>query len=297
MEERYDRQLLVFGPEGQERFRHTSVAVIGVGGIGAEVVLQLVRLGVERLLLVDPDLVEASNLNRMAGSTLKDAQSQSPKVDMLKRIALAINPDLHVAVMKDSILEEEVQEHTKTYDLVFGCVDNQLARFALNRLSVRYLIPYIDAGTGIQVNSRHEIEHAGGQVRIVLPGMGCLNCINGIDLDKANLETLPPSERLLPHQGGYIQGAEVKAPAVASLNGVIASLAVTEFMAWVTGFRPVHRYIFYDFMAARTMVLNFPRDPNCFTCSPSSNPACSGRRQIRPPITRRPPRPIRSTGR
>ena len=64
---------------------------------------------------------------------------------------------------------------------------------------------------------------------------------------------------------------DVHAPAVASLNGVIANLAVTEFLAFATGFKPLQRYIHYDLLKARTVGLNFDRDPNCYTCSPTGS--------------------------
>ena len=98
-----------------------------------------------------------------------------------------------------------------------------------------HLIPYFDIGTGIQADSKHNIEHAGGQVRVVIPGMGCLNCIDGIDIDVAQQEMLPEKDRQVAEGLGYIAGANVKAPAVATLNGVPANLAVTEFLAFFTG--------------------------------------------------------------
>ncbi len=102
---------------------------------------------------------------------------------------------------------------------------------------------------------------------MVIPGMGCLNCISGIDVATAQQEMLPEPDRQVALQLGYIAGADVPAPAVAPLNGVIASLAVTEFMAWATGFKPLRRFIFYDFVNARVTPYTFKMDPSCFTCS------------------------------
>lgn len=97
--------------------------------------------------------------------------------------------------------------------------------------------------------------------------MGCLNCIDGIDIDIAQQEMLPEKDRQVAEGLGYIAGANVKAPAVATLNGVPANLAVTEFLAFFTGFRPVRRFIGYDFLKATVTPYTFPRDPHCFTCS------------------------------
>ena len=267
LSEIHDRQVLAFGPEGQKALAKQRVCIVGAGGIGSVVFELLIRLGVPEVIVIDSDTVEMSNLNRLAGSTLKDAREAVPKVEMLARNASQINPNAEVKPVKASILDEQTQELLKGCDAVFGCTDNQASRSVLNSFSAKNLIPYFDTGTGIQSNLQHKIEHAGGQVRVVIPGKGCLSCIDGIDLDIAGQEMLPEAERQIAIERGYIAGADVPTPAVASLNGVIAGLAVTEFMAFVTGFRPVHQYVYYDLMSARTWGLDYPSNPNCFNCS------------------------------
>lgn len=263
----YDRQIRVFGTEGQRILQGLTVGIVGAGGIGSLIFLLLVRLGVGRLILFDPDVVELSNLNRLAGATLEDAAQHRPKVDVLARYAARINRAVAVIPLAKSILEKESRELLKGCDVVFGCTDNQSSRWVLNQWAVEHLVPYFDTGTGIKAGPNETIEHAGGQVRVAIPGMGCLNCIGGIKIDIAQQEMLPESDRNVAIQLGYITGADIKAPAVASLNGVIANLAVTEFMAFVTGFRPVRRFVGYDFLNATVLPYTFPRDPNCFTCS------------------------------
>jgi molybdopterin/thiamine biosynthesis adenylyltransferase len=263
----YDRQIRVFGKEGQKALRQLTVAIVGAGGIGSVVFVQLVRLGVGCIIIIDPDVVEHSNLNRLAASTLKDADSKTPKVKMMAKYAARINPHIKIIPVQASILEEETQEYLKLADAFFGCLDNNAGRWVLNRLSATCLIPYFDTGTGIQATAEQNIEHAGGQVRIVIPGMGCLNCIKGIDIGMAQQELLPEPDRQIAIQRGYIKGADIPAPAVGPPNGIVANLAVTEFMAFVTGFKPLKRYLFYDFLNAKVVGFNFEKDPDCFTCS------------------------------
>ena len=265
----YDRQIRVFGKEGQEALRKLTVAIVGVGGIGSVIFVQLVRLGVGRIIIIDPDVVEYSNLNRLSASTLKDAKNKTPKVEMLVKYAARINPLIEIIPIQASILDEEAQKHLKVANAIFGCLDNNAGRWVLNRFSVTHLIHYFDTGTGIQATPEQNIEHAGGQVRIVIPRIGCLNCIKGIDTSVAQQELLPEPDRQIAIQRGYIKGADIPAPAVASLNGVIANLAVTELMVFATGLRPLKRYLFYDFLNARVVGFNFEKDPQCFTCSPT----------------------------
>ncbi|MFC1635733.1 ThiF family adenylyltransferase [Planctomycetota bacterium] len=263
----YDRQIRLFGEAGQKILQELTVGIVGLGGIGSCVFVWLVRLGIGRIIAIDHDTVELSNLNRLAGSTLVDAEERTPKVKMLKDYAGQINPHTQITAIQESICEENATDRLKPCDAFFGCTDNESSRWRLNKFSTEHLIAYFDTGTGIQANAEQNIEHAGGQVRIVIPGMGCLNCINGIAIDIAQQEMLPEPDRQVAIDRSYIDGADVHAPSVGPLNGVIASLAVTEFMAFTTGFKPLQRYVFYDLLKARVVGLNFDRDPNCFTCS------------------------------
>jgi molybdopterin/thiamine biosynthesis adenylyltransferase len=157
----YDRQIRVFGIEGQRILQRLTVGIVGVGGIGSLTFLLLVRLGAGCLIILDPDVVELSNLNRLAGATLEDAAKHRPKVDVLARYAARINPAITVIPLQKSILEEESQERLRGCDVVFGCTDNQSSRWILNKLAVEHLIPYFDTGTGIKAGPNQTIERAG----------------------------------------------------------------------------------------------------------------------------------------
>lgn len=271
LEEIHDRQIRVFGKEGQEALQQLTVAVVGVGGIGSALFLLLVYLGVGRIVIVDIDVVEVSNLNRLWGATLEDAKKKRSKVHVLARRAFAINPNVEVIPIQASIVDEKVQERLKVCDAIFGCTDNEASRWVLNTFCIEHLKPYFDTGTGIRADSNQRIKDAGGQVRVVIPGMGCLNCISGIDITTAQQELMPEPDRQVAIQRGYIAGADVVAPAVASLNGVIANLAVTEFMAFATGFKHLYRYVDYYFLQAASVGFNFAKDPNCYICSPAGS--------------------------
>jgi len=74
-----------------------SVGVVGCSGTGSPVIEQLVRLGVKRLILIDPDIVEAKNLNRIINSTVDDVENKKSKVlaiaDAVQRIGLGTKVD------------------------------------------------------------------------------------------------------------------------------------------------------------------------------------------------------------
>ena len=136
----------------------------------------------------------------------------------------------------------------------------------LNETSVKYHIPLIDLGTGI-VTEKGYME-AGGQVRIVLPDGYCLACIDGINYAKAGEELLNEQDRQMRRAAGYVQGHDIPSPSVISLNGTIASLAVTEFLNLITGIREVNTYITYDMQSNNVIAqtLQAERDESCPVC-------------------------------
>ena len=136
----------------------------------------------------------------------------------------------------------------------------------LNEMAVKYLIPLIDLGAGI-LTEKGYIE-AGGQVRIVLPDSYCLACIDGINYAKAGEELLNKQDRQMRRAAGYVQGHNIPSPSVISLNGTIASLAVTEFLNLITGIREVNTYITYDMQSNNivTQTLQAEKDGECPVC-------------------------------
>lgn len=84
------RHAQAFGKGTTQQLQRLSIAVVGCSGTGSPVVEQLARLGVGRLLLVDPDHIEEKNLNRILNSTMQDAQKSTPKVEVLRRAIEAI---------------------------------------------------------------------------------------------------------------------------------------------------------------------------------------------------------------
>jgi hypothetical protein len=127
----------------------------------------------------------------------------------------------------------------KAVDVIFGCVDNDGARLVLNELAVSYGIPYFDLGVGIEA-PEGRITEAGGQLAVVLPGGPCLLCMEMLDMKEAAYYLGTPEQRRVQRERGYVDGIDVPAPAVVSLNATLASLAVSEFAIYISGLRPVN---------------------------------------------------------
>ncbi len=245
----FSRQLLAFEKEGQKKIQNTRVAIVGLGGLGSHIAQQLSYLGVRDFVLIDPDLAEESNLNRLVGATISDIGK--PKVNIIsERISEISNDEAKILSFKNDMRDESVLNNLKKVDVIFGCVDNDAPRLILNELSYAYLINYIDCGTGIIVD-KLKIESAGGQVIFIHPDGPCMSCSNSIDLKEVTENLLTEQEIENQKRVGYVEGGAVDNPSVVSLNGVIASLAVTEFIKLVTGYVSPKPYTVYDMIEGR----------------------------------------------
>ena len=260
----YGRQVLAIGQDGQALIAQTKVAIVGLGGTGSIVAQELAHLGVREFVLVDDDTVEVSNLNRLVGTTRKDVGGT--KVGVAKRQIRRINPMARVRALQGNIRDATDNEAVLGADVLFGCVDTDAGRLVLNELAVAYLIPFIDCGVGISV-SEGAITEAGGRTILWVPGRPCLLCCKEINPQVAAEELESAEQREFRRLHGYVTGADVPEPAVVSLNGTVASLAVTEFLALVTGIRPSQHYTYYDMLEQRVGPRIVKRLNTCPVCS------------------------------
>lgn len=261
--EAFDRQILLFGEEGQKKFSGTSIGVVGCGGLGSIVSELLARLGVGNLVLVDDDVLEEANLNRVIGS--KPPLVGNPKVKVLRNHIKAFSKT-QVQTFRKSVLDVSVLNRLKDVDVIISGTDTQSSRMVLNELSVKYMVPYIDLAFGI-FPEEERIEGY-GQVRIVLPDSFCLNCINGINYIQADEELMSEEDINMREAAGYIKGVPIRNPSVVSLDCITASLGVTEFINLICGIRPVNCFILYDMQSNNKMVYSAvtKKDEHCILC-------------------------------
>jgi len=198
---RYDRQLPLLGVEGQEKLRRLTVLVAGVGGLGSFEALYLAEHGVGKLILVDYDIIDDSNLNRQPLYWTRDVGREKP-IPAAEKIR-EINPDVEVEVVRERITRDNALELVKRADIIVDGLDNWEARFALDEASYHLGRPFIHAGVhGLQ-----------GQVIPVVPGeTSCLRCL------------LPPGLR-----------EPEKVIALAPMVAMVAGIAVLELVKLVTG--------------------------------------------------------------
>jgi molybdopterin-synthase adenylyltransferase len=258
---RYDRQIRAFGREGQARLADAAVAIVGLGGTGSIIAHQLAHLGVGRLLLIDHDVVDDTNLNRLLGATPRDVGKR--KVDVAHAALQAINPALVCEALVGDVVDEAVANRLVETDLIFGCTDSMASRAVLNQVAYQFLIPVIDMGVAIHV-ADGEISSVTGRVQMLAPGLGCLVCAEGIDGQQVRWEMMTPTQR---RADPYFVGASVPQPAVLPLNGVVTSAAVAMFLSAMTSYPAHARLLHYDGIrgSVRPQLLS-PRHA-CIVCS------------------------------
>ena len=169
-EERYSRQILLsaIGTEGQKRLRSARIAVVGCGATGSVVSGLLARAGVGKLVIIDRDYVEASNLQRQSLFDEADAAESIPKAIAAARKIAAFNSDIVVEPCVDDLTPANIDSLLGGVQLVLDGTDNFETRYLLNDYSIKNSIPWIYmaavASYGVTLN--------------VLPGTtACLACI------------------------------------------------------------------------------------------------------------------------
>ncbi|MCU0755783.1 MAG: ThiF family adenylyltransferase [Xanthomonadales bacterium] len=208
------------------------VAIVGVGGLGPLVAENLARLGVGELILIDPDRLETSNLNRwLAG---RPDQVGALKTDLLQqRLAVAV-PDCSVRSVPASVLDADGQQALHGVDWIVGAVDCDAARMVLNRAACQQLLPYFDLAVLVRA---HPLDF---QTRLipVFPGRSaCLECspLRVLDADRIQL-ALNPTLATAKRSAGYVvDEPAAAAPSVMALNTFIAGQAVLDMIGYLAG--------------------------------------------------------------
>jgi len=257
----FDRQARVFGESGQQRLRKLRVGIVGLGGTGSIVLEQLAHLGVGKLLLIDPDVVERTNLNRLVGASESDISK--PKVEASASLAKRINPKVCVETIFSSVLLASVAEQLVDTDFIFCCTDSHGSRAVLNQFAYQYLVPVIDMGVVI-VTSDRTVAHIAGRTQMLAPGLGCLMCGEMLNPEAVRVDLLTNFERA---SDPYITGVHEPAPAVISLNATIASMAVTMFLSAAVGIPSEARLINYNGITGTTRPAVITQHSTCVACS------------------------------
>jgi molybdopterin/thiamine biosynthesis adenylyltransferase len=231
-----DRQLLAFGSAGMGAVAASRIGLVGLSGGGSHVAQQLIHAGVGTLVAVDAQLVEDTNLRRLVGARRRDVD-KTLKVQVARRLARDVRPGVRIIAVPEEFPSARSLEALRGVDILIGCVDGWDVRDDLNSFALQNRIPFIDIGAVITPPIGRLGVRVSGQVAFVLPGGPCLRCM-GILTDER-------VEHARQIRRGYLVGEPE--PQVVSVNGTLASEAVTAALMLIGGARtyvPKRRYVY-----------------------------------------------------
>ncbi|KPU64028.1 adenylyltransferase [Thermococcus sp. EP1] len=200
--ERYDRQIRIFGVEGQEKLKKSKVAIVGIGGLGSPVAYYLAAAGVGELLLIDEQTPELSNLNRQILHWEEDL-GKNPKAVSAKWKLERFNPDIKIKTFTGKLTEENIDDIIKDVDVMVDCLDNFETRYLLDDFAQRRGIPFVHGA----------VEGLHGQLTTIIPGK---------TKSLKELFPIPPKKK-------------EKFPILGATAGVIGTIQATEVVKLITG--------------------------------------------------------------
>lgn len=224
------RQAAVLGPSVQGLVQALDVCVVGVGGVGSAVAVQLARMGVGRIRLVDGDLVEASNANRLYGC--EPRHEGIPKVEAVGSHLRSFSASDIVGIrayMADALGGDGP---VASSDAVMCCTDNLRSRDRLNEAALRWHKPLIDAGCNVAAGGgkgRRSPEST-AYAQLVTPETACLWCTGQIDGRRLGDEFLSGAQREAKEAAGY---CEPDQPSLVTYTTWAACLATDKLLGFL----------------------------------------------------------------
>jgi adenylyltransferase/sulfurtransferase len=231
--ERYKRQILLFGEEGQERLKRAEIFIAGAGGLGSPVSIYLAIAGVGTLTIVDSDVVDPTNLNRQILHF--DRNIGDKKVVSAEDKLREINPDVTIRAVEAHISGENAGRLVGKADGIVDAMDNFPTRYILNRIALAKGIPLFHGA----------IRGMYGQATTVIPGKTpCLACI---------FPKPPPVEVF---------------PVVGVTPGLIGMVQATEVLKFLLGDGNLlaNRLFLWDGLQAQATEICVERNPSCAAC-------------------------------
>lgn len=247
---RYDRQLRIEGWK-QEQISEATVLIAGLGALGCVVGSNLAMSGVGRLILVDMDTIEVSNLNRQLLFRKRDVRDFKAEV-AAKRLQ-KLNPEIEIISLPMKI-EDVKRIHYESSDVIVAGLDTYATRRWLNSLAVHLNKPLITGGMYSFL----------GQVQRIIPyETACFECQPLIPQDELSQECTPVGEMRKDRP----KKEKPPMPAVATISMIIGAIMSQEVLKILMDFgEPLDNYLFYDGASNITTILHLERNHRCPVC-------------------------------
>ena len=246
-EDRFHRFRLI-GWWNQDRLAKANALVVGAGALGNEIVKNLALLGFGRLLVLDMDHVENSNLSRSV--LYRAADNGSPKSEVAARSAKGIYPDMVVHHLVGNVIHDVGMGVFHWADICFGGLDNREARLAINRNCYRVGRPWIDGA----------IEQIQGMARMFVPDGPCYECTMS-DMDWRLLQRRRSCNLLSREE---MEGG--KTPTTPTISSIIAGVQCQEAVKFLHGMDGLagKGWVFQG-LTADSWTIEYQRKEECYS--------------------------------
>jgi molybdopterin/thiamine biosynthesis adenylyltransferase len=253
--DRYSRQISFpsIGVEGQRRIRNACVCIVGCGALGSFQAEAFVRAGIGRLVLIDRDYVDFSNLQRQWLFDESDAESEQPKAIAASRRLHLLNRDVVLAPHVSDLTPSNAEDLLGDCDLILDGTDNFETRYLVNDVSVKRAIPWV---YGAAIGSY-------GVTMPLAPGRGpCFACV-------------------YPEPPKGIQPTCDVNGVIAATTAAVAALQVASALRLIVGWPDFRcRIHVMDVWEGTSKQVNAgPQDPSCSVCVGHEFPYLDGRRR------------------
>ena len=227
--EMFNRGILALGIDNLRKITsNQKITIVGAGGTGSIIAESLIHMGFNYINLIDNDILEISNMNRIVGAYYQDAIDGKYKVDVISSHLLKINPHATVNTYNNDIYDEAMEFVLAQSDWIIMATDNHSSRFHTQKIAFKYFVPFLSVGVNITVKNNQIIDESGEVIVIRMGDRVCLKCLERINDIKVAFERESEgamiSKQLL--KKGYVQGQDVKEPAVKTLNSILGQMTV-----------------------------------------------------------------------
>ncbi len=266
----FDRQKRIKGWD-QSKISRATVMVIGAGAIGNEVIKNLVLVGVGKIILIDYDYINPSNLNRCILFNVETIQQKKYKVDIIKDACDKLNPDVEIVTVKKDLNNIDKALYQKA-NVICSCVDNIEARLEANNYAFYFDIPFVNSG----------IEDFFGSVQSVYSRVkeaACLQCnVSEMDIDIMWRRFSCTGEEIEDKNGETV-GIIPAIITTTSIIGGIQSQQVLKFLLGIDYFQEkrqwnpfigpplIGKQLNYNGLLNKFEIVEKLKNPECWTCS------------------------------
>ncbi len=252
-DERYSRQTLIPGWD-QDKLTKSTIVLVGIGAIGSYVATILVSSGIGKLIIIDFDTIEISNLNRQL--LFRDKDVGKSKSQIAAENLKPLNPKCEIEFIHEK-MEDVSSAIYEEADVIIACLDTFIGRRWINSMAVRVKAPLVMGGMFAFL----------GNVQVIKPyETACFECQPLVPDEELAQACTPFGEERKKERQDELE-KEPPLPAVATLSSIIAGFMSQEALKLILGIgNTLDNYMFYDGLSNATTILELVKSEECPTC-------------------------------